>query len=56
MLTIVFTEAIAVAESSIESTRGITSSLNGIETPQPRIPSALIPATAEGRSEVVNAL
>ena len=56
MFTRVLTELIASAESSIESTRAITSSLKGIDTPHPRIPSARIPATAAGRSVVVNAL
>ncbi len=56
MFTRVLTELIASAEASIESTRAITSSLKGIDTPHPRIPSARIPATAAGRSLVVNAL
>lgn len=56
MLTIVFTEVIASAEASRESTRSITASLNGIDTPQPRMPSARIPRTAPGRSSVVQAL
>jgi hypothetical protein len=54
--TIVLTESMAFADGSRASTRGMTSSLNGIETAQPRIPSPRRPAMAAGRSVVVKAL
>jgi hypothetical protein len=53
---IVFTDPIASAEPSISSTSSMPASLKGIETPQPRMPRARIPAMAAARSVVVNAL
>jgi len=53
--TIVFTDWIAVAEASSSSTRAITSSLNGMDTEHPRMPSARTPPMAPARSVVVNA-
>ncbi len=55
-LTIVLTEWIAIADDSISSTRAITSSLNGIDTEHPRMPSARTPPIAAAMSVVVNAL
>lgn len=55
-LTIVLTDRMAAAEASSSSTRAITSSLNGIEIAQPRMPRARTPPIAAGRSVVVNAL
>ena len=55
-LTIVLTESIAVADGSIESTSGITASLNGIDTEHPRMPSARTPRMAPSMSVVVKAL
>jgi hypothetical protein len=52
----VLTDRIASADGSSSSTSGMQASLNGIDTPQPRMPSARIPAIAAGRSVVVNAL
>ena len=54
--TIVLTDSIAAADPSTTSTRGITASLNGIDTEHPRIPSARMPRTAPSMSSVVNAL
>ena len=54
--TIVLTDPIAAAECSMWSTRGITASLKGIDTEQPRMPSARTPAIAPAISVVVNAL
>ena len=47
---------IAVAKPSSPSTSSTQASLQGIETPHPRMPRARIPATAAARSVVVNAL
>ncbi|MCY1561298.1 hypothetical protein D9M68_985340 [compost metagenome] len=55
-LTRVLTESMAAAEGSISSTKAMQASLYGIDTPQPRIPKARIPATAAGRSSVRIAL
>jgi hypothetical protein len=55
-LTMVLTDPITAAESSTSSTSGITASLNGIDTEQPRMPSARTPAMAPSMSVVVNAL
>ena len=55
-MTIVLTEPIARAESSTTSTSGITASLKGIDTEQPRMPSARTPPIAAAMSVVVNAL
>ena len=55
-LTIVLTEPMAVAESSTTSTSGITASLKGIDTEQPRMPRARTPPIAAAMSVVVNAL
>ena len=55
-LTIVFTASMARAESSTSSTRAITSRLNGMDTEQPRMPSARTPPIAATMSVVVKAL
>jgi hypothetical protein len=52
----VFTDPITWAEPFMASTCWMQASLYGIETPQPRMPRARIPAMAAGRSVVVNAL
>ncbi|MDQ1137297.1 hypothetical protein QE410_002096 [Microbacterium sp. SORGH_AS 1204] len=49
-------EPIASADASMRSTSGITASLNGIDTEQPRIPSARTPPIAAAMSVVVKAL
>jgi hypothetical protein len=55
-LTMVLTDWIAAAEGVISSTRGMQASLKGMETAQPRTPSARTPPIAAGRSVVVKAL
>jgi hypothetical protein len=52
----VFTELMARADCSTSSTSAMTSSLNGIDTEQPRMPSARTPPMAATMSVVVNAL
>ena len=52
----VLTDSIAVADAVSASTSGITASLNGIDTEQPRMPSARTPPMAASMSPVVNAL
>jgi len=52
----VLTESIALADAVSSSTSGITASLNGIDTEQPRMPSARTPPIAPSMSPVVNAL
>ena len=54
-LTMVLTALIARAESSTLSTSAITSCLKGIDTEQPRMPSARTPPIAAAMSVVVNA-
>ena len=55
-LTMVLTEWMARADGSTSSTSAMTSSLNGIDTEQPRMPSARTPPMAAAMSVVVNAL
>ena len=55
-LTMVFTEWMARADGSTSSTRAMTSSLNGIDTEQPRMPRARTPPIAAAMSVVVKAL
>ena len=55
-LTMVLTESMAFADGSITSTRAMTSSLYGIDTAQPRIPSPRTPAIAWARSVGAKAL
>ena len=55
-LTIVLTDWMARADGSTSSTSAITSSLNGIDTEQPRMPRARTPPIAAAISVVVNAL
>jgi hypothetical protein len=55
-LTIVLTAWMARADGSTSSTSAMTSSLKGIETEQPRMPSARTPPIAATMSVVVNAL
>jgi hypothetical protein len=54
-LTIVFTAPIAAASSWTRSSSGSTASLCGMVTPQPRIPSARIAATAASVSSRLKA-
>ncbi|SHW31961.1 Uncharacterised protein [Mycobacteroides abscessus subsp. abscessus] len=55
-LTIVLTELITRADSSSSSTSAMTSSLNGMDTEQPRMPRARTPPMAAAMSVVVKAL
>ena len=52
----VFTESITAADGSSSSSRGMHTSLYGMDTPAPRIPSPRIPATAAAMSVGANAL
>ncbi len=52
----VFTESMAAADCVISSTSAMTSFFHGIETAQPRIPSARTPPMAAAMSVVENAL
>ena len=55
-LTIVLTASMTCADGSMTSTSGMTSCFHGIETAQPRMPSARTPLIAPTMSSVVKAL
>ncbi len=52
----VLTDSMALAEGVISSTRAMTSSFQGMETPHPRMPRPRTPAMAAVMSVVVKAL
>lgn len=55
-LTMVLTDCSRAAEGLSSSNSGMQASLNGMDTAQPRMPSARTPPMAAGRSVVVKAL